>query len=163
MKPVFKSCEVSPAIAATIQIILPIQMEPIIPVVPVAPVAFKIKVEIIKVAIAIPETGLLEEPINPTIRAETVAKKNPNITTRTAPRKLTGKIGSNQMATAITAIIPRMIGIGKSRCVREASAVARFLAMLPIACLNVRTMSGEVLIKLMIPPAATAPAPMYLI
>ena len=139
-------------------------MEPIIPVVPVVPVAFKIKVEIIKVAIAIPETGLLEEPINPTIRAETVAKKNPNITTRIAPRKLTGKIGSNQMATAITAIIPRMIGIGKSRCVREASAAAaRFLAMLPIACLNVRTMSGEVLIKLMIPPAATAPAPMYLI
>lgn len=75
MKPVFKSCEVSPAIAATIQIILPIQMEPIIPVVPVAPVAFKIKVEIIKVAIAIPETGLLEEPINPTIRRKQLQRR----------------------------------------------------------------------------------------
>ena len=59
MKPVFKSCEVSPAIAATIQIILPIQMEPIIPVVPVVPVAFKIKVEIIKVAIDVYKRQML--------------------------------------------------------------------------------------------------------
>ena len=124
MKPVFKSCEVSPAIAATIQIILPIQIAPIIPDVPVVPVAFKSKVEIIKVAIAIPETGLLEEPISPTIREDTVAKKNPNTTTMIAPSGLTGKIGSNQMASAITTTIPRMTGIGKSRCVRGASALA---------------------------------------
>ena len=54
------------------------------------------------VAMAIPDTGLLEEPIRPTIREDTVAKKKPKTTTITAPSRFTGKAGSSQMATAMT-------------------------------------------------------------
>ena len=41
------------------------------------PKALRIIVAIRRVAIAIPDTGLLEEPTRPTIRADTVAKKKP--------------------------------------------------------------------------------------
>ena len=37
-----------------------------------------------------PDTGLLEEPIRPTIREETVAKKKPNTITIRAVKKFRG-------------------------------------------------------------------------
>ena len=116
----------------------------------------------IKVAIAIPDTGLLEEPISPTIRDETDAKKKPKITTIKAPIGFTGNVGISQIAITITTIIASKIGIGRSCSVRGAFLSACFLDILAIACLKVRIISGKVLIKLIIPPAATAPAPMYL-
>ena len=61
----------------------PIAIAPCIPWIPESPVAFRIIVAIKSVAIAIPETGLLELPTKPTILEETVAKKNPKITTIT--------------------------------------------------------------------------------
>ena len=39
---------------------------------------------------AMPETGLLEEPIRPTIREDTVAKKKPNTMTISAVKKFRG-------------------------------------------------------------------------
>ena len=56
----------------------PMEIAPTIPVIPVEPVALRITVAKSSVAIVIPDTGLLEEPIRPTIREDTVAKKNPN-------------------------------------------------------------------------------------
>ena len=114
MYPVFKSCEVSPAIAATIQMIDPMAMAPPIPCTPVSPVTFKQMVANNKVAIAIPETGLLLLPTSPTIREETVAKKNPNTTIRIAPRRVTGITGTNQMVRIITRTPIPMILISRS-------------------------------------------------
>ena len=116
----------------------------------------------ISVAIAIPDTGLLDEPISPTIREDTDAKKNPKITMISDPTGLTGNVGMSQIRITIARMITRRIGIGRSCCVRRAFFCVCFLLMLAIACLNVRTISGNVLIRLMIPPAATAPAPIYL-
>lgn len=38
--------------------------------------------------------GLFDDPISPTMREETVAKKKPNTSTISAPRKLTGWPGT---------------------------------------------------------------------
>ena len=112
--PVFKSWDVSPAIAATIQITVPIEIAATIPLAPVLPVAFKIAVVTINVAIAIPDTGLLLLPTIPTILDDTVAKKKPNTTIIIAPTNDTGISGSNHIATAITTIPPRTADIGMS-------------------------------------------------
>ena len=79
-----------------------------IPDVPVVPFIFKIIVEIRSVAIAIPDTGLLELPTRPTILEETVAKKNPNtIMISTLPIPI-GMVGTaTRIAITISRIIPR--------------------------------------------------------
>ena len=140
----------------------PIEMAPTIPVSPVVPVTFRITVAKRRVAIVIPDTGLLEDPISPTIREDTVAKKNPNTTMIRAPTRLTGKIGRIQIRTAITRITPISNGNGRSCSVRSCFPDPAFFFILPMACLNVLTIRGRLLIRLMIPPVATAPAPMYL-
>ena len=162
MKPVLRSCEQSPAIAAITQMIPPMQIAPIIPVVPVTPVDFRTRVAMIRVAIAIPETGLLDEPTRPTIREETVAKKKPNTTTIRAPTRLTGNAGTSQTTTARARTRTSRAGIGRSCSVRRVLEAVWFLLMLCIACAKVRPIRGRFLTRLMIPPAATAPAPMYL-
>src|SRR3546814_12366106 len=52
---------------------------------PVSPNAIKIRQVPISVAMVMPETGLELDPIRPTIRLETVTKKNPK-TTMSNPR-----------------------------------------------------------------------------
>ena len=121
------------------------------------PVAFKSAVAIRRVAIAIPDTGLLEEPTSPTMRLDTVAKKKPNITIIRAPRKLIGTDGIIHIIIAISSAPPTTTGIGRSLFVRMLSA-----SLCPnpvIALLNVFTIVGSVFKRLIIPPAATAPAP----
>src|SRR3546814_6234546 len=49
---------------------------------PVSPNAIKIRQVPISVAMVMPETGLELDPIRPTIRLETVTKKNPKTTMR---------------------------------------------------------------------------------
>ena len=58
-----------------------------------------ISVAMITVAIAIPDTGLLLLPTSPTILEDTVAKKNPNTTTITAPMSVTGMAGISHTAS----------------------------------------------------------------
>ena len=62
-----------------IQITEPTAIAAVIPSMPVLPELLIANVAIRRVAIAIPETGLLELPTRPTIREDTVAKKNPKI------------------------------------------------------------------------------------
>ena len=50
---------------------------------PVQPTAIKTRQVPIIVAIVMPDIGLLDEPINPTILEETVTKNAPNNTTNT--------------------------------------------------------------------------------
>ena len=75
------------------QIIDPMAIALVIPAIPVLPVNLSIRVAKRSVAIDIPETGLLLLPTRPTILEDTVAKKKPNTTTITAPRRLTGIAG----------------------------------------------------------------------
>lgn len=95
------------------------QIADAMPVYPSVPVAFKSAVAISSVAIAIPETGLLEEPTIPTIRLDTVAKKKPKITIISAPKKLIGMAGRTQIITAITNTPATTKGSGKSLEVRS--------------------------------------------
>ena len=136
-------------------------MAPIIPVMPLSPVALMVIVAIRRVAIAIPETGLLELPIRPTIREETVAKKKPNTTISTAPRILTGIAGTSQIITIIATIPISTALMGRS-CAVLASLVFLLPFMLFMESRKVVTIKGMDLIREMIPPVAMAPAPMYL-
>ena len=54
----------------------------------------KIRQVAMSVAIVIPEIGLEEDPIKPTMRELTVTKKNPKITTMSAVKMLTGTLGN---------------------------------------------------------------------
>ena len=114
-------------------------------------------VAIRRVAIAIPDTGLLELP---TIREDTVAKKKPKITMISAPIGLTGIAGTSQMIATIATIPIRITFIGRS------CAVLSVLVFLPPFMLfmesrKVVMIRGRDLIREIIPPVAIAPAPIY--
>ena len=115
-------------------------------------------VAIRRVAIAIPETGLFELPTRPTILEETVAKKKPKITTIIAPTSVTGIAGTNHTSRVRTRIASNKNFMLKSCSVRLL-LVPFAPDMLLIASRNVRIISGRDFTKLMIPPAASAPAP----
>ncbi len=108
---------------------------------------------------AIPETGLLLLPTSPTIREDTVAKKNPNRITRTAPSRLTGTTGNSHMNRIIAKIAAKMNFMLSSREVRLVLVFLEEESPL-MESRKVDRISGRDLIRLMIPPAATAPAPM---
>src|ERR1700721_4223015 len=76
--PVLRSCEVSPALAAAMHTTPPMVMASAPNAGAVQPFTRKIADVAISVAIVIPETGFEELPINPTIREETVTKRNQN-------------------------------------------------------------------------------------
>ena len=132
-------------------------MAAIMPGMPMLPLAFKSMVAISRVAMAIPETGLLELPTIPTILEDTVAKKKPNTIIMMAPIRFTGIAGISHMAMAMTPTMIITIFIGRS-LLRRLFADA-FLPYTAMACLNVRRIIGSDLIRERIPPAATAPAP----
>ena len=137
----------------------PIAIAPCIPCAPWSPVIFKMIVAIRSVAIAIPETGLFELPTRPTILEETVAKKKPKITTIIAPTRVTGIAGTNH-----TSRVRMRIAINKNFMLKSCSVRLFPVPLEPDilfkASRNVRIIRGRDLIKLMIPPAASAPAPM---
>ena len=144
-----------------IQITEPTAIAAVIPSIPVLPELLIANVAIRRVAIAIPETGLLELPTRPTIREDTVAKKNPKITMINAPRRVTGIAGTIQMINTIAKTPRRMNCIGRS-CAVLAVLVLLLPFMLFMESRKVVTISGRDLIREMIPPVAMAPAPMYL-
>ena len=104
-----------------------------------------------------PETGLFDDPTRPTILLDTVAKKNPKITTSIAPNSRTGTDGRSHITTAISKIPASTAPIGSSFEVRRVSCSPPPIPF--IAAAKVRRITGNVLIRLIIPPAATAPAP----
>ena len=144
-----------------IQITEPTAIAAVIPSIPVLPELLIANVAIRRVAIAIPETGLLELPTRPTIREDTVAKKNPKTTMINAPRRVTGIAGTIQMINTIATIPRRMNCIGRS-CAVLSVLVFLLPFMLFMESRKVVTISGRDLIREMIPPVAIAPAPIYL-
>ena len=147
--------------AAMIQITEPTAIAAVIPSIPVLPELLIANVAIRRVAIAIPETGLLELPTRPTIREDTVAKKNPKTTMIHAPRRVTGIAGTIQMINTIAITPRRMNCIGRS-CAVLSVLVFLLPFMLFMESRKVVTISGRDLIREMIPPVAIAPAPIYL-
>ena len=130
-----------------------------IPLIPLSPVTLSTSVATSKVAIAIPETGLLLLPTSPTILEETVAKKKPKTTIIAAPKSETGIAGINQMRSVKTAMAITINTILRSREVRSSEPTFEPLKLLT-APLKVLTIIGSDLIRLIIPPAVNAPAPM---
>src|SRR5207253_10496569 len=62
----------------------------------------------------IPEIGFAEDPICPVTREDTVAKKNPKITIRTAPSRLTPSCGSSVRTMARAIDLPLSLTVGGS-------------------------------------------------
>jgi hypothetical protein len=114
-----------------------------------------------------PLIGLFDDPINPTMRLDTVTKKNPNTTISTPSSSLLSTLspGTNGNSATITAsprLPPITTDIGRSRSVRFVATTSRpdlaafRCAMLPRTA---PTIVGIVFKSVMNPPAATAPAP----
>ena len=167
-KLVFRSWLVVPALLAAMHTTVPIDSAAAVYACPVRPSATKIRHTPISVAMAMPLIGLDEEPSSPVMRDETTEKKNPKTMMDTAEIRagpIPGTVrscGRNDMNTARATDPMRTTEIGMSRSVRRRSSAppipvsrrsrndARKLSMIV----------GIALTRLMIPPAATAPAPM---
>ena len=122
-----------------------------------------------RVAMAMPLIGFDELPSSPVIRDDTTLKKNPNMRMARAERKPTPRPGTTRIwgRKLMTRIRsndpPRTTVIGMSRSVR-----GRLVASPRAVALRSRndalkdsTMVGRAFSRLMMPPVATAPAPMY--
>src|SRR5574338_205752 len=163
MYPVLRSWEVAPAFAAAIQTTAPTHSATGEYQSPVQPSATKMVHVRMSVAIVMPETGLDDEPISPTIRDETVTKKKPNTITRTETRMLpcVGIRGATTRKIASSTVPARTIVIGMSRSVRaRAAAPPRALKSFTL-WRNEETIVGIVRASVMRPAASTAPAPVY--
>src|SRR5229473_4230414 len=88
MKPVFRSWEVLPAFAEAMQTTPPMLMARAPNAAAVQWRARKTAQVAMRVAMAMPEIGLAEVPIRPTMREETVTKRKPKTTTKTAAARL---------------------------------------------------------------------------
>jgi hypothetical protein len=122
------------------------------------------------VVIVIPETGFEDDPMRPTILADTVTKKNEKIIIRNA----TNRLGIIRISVAVQKEstshrqIPNVIAppittsIGRSLSVLS-SFFLLFFDILLKPVLNVSSMVGIARTNVIIPPKATAPAPIYLI
>ena len=110
----------------------------------------------------IPEIGFAEDPICPVTREETVAKKNPKITIRTAPSRLTPTCGSRVSTTARAIDPPTVSEIGRSSSVRSrvtAWPIRESRRSLRLEAKELMIVGSE-RASAMIPAEATAPAPM---
>ena len=110
-----------------------------------------------RAAMVIPDTGLDEEPISPTMREETVTKKKLKSTIRTAPSRFTGTPGQSQRATASSGASVKTKRMDRSRCVRAVAPPPP--PMPPRPSLKLSIMVGSDLRRVAMPPNATAPAP----
>ena len=125
------------------------------------PSAKKMLETISKVATVMPEIGFEEEPTSPVSRELTVTKRKPRTSSRIAPSMLMRNDGTSvQTITSRNDPAPTTQS-GMSRSVRngpEAPVAPRSDFIPRIAP---PTMVGSDLNREMMPPAATAPAPIY--
>src|SRR5471030_2359780 len=125
------------------------------------PRARKVSDVIRSVATVMPEMGLEELPTSPVSRELTVVKRKPSTSTRVAPRTLILNDGTKAQTTTMRMEPAPTTHIGMSRSVRSGPA----LAVAPLNDFMPRitppTMVGRDFASEMIPPAATAPAPIY--
>ena len=119
----------------------------------------------IKVAIVIPDTGLEELPMSPTILELTVTKKKPKTRINSAEKKLVGRLGKTIIKTNKTRLPINtkykgksfsVLGIDSLRSVDFPCSLKSFKESL-----KALTIVGRDLISVIIPPKVTAPAPIY--
>ena len=118
------------------------------------------------VAMVMPEIGFDEEPMMPTMRLATVTKKKPKTTTRSAIRifwktEFPGTCGSAASSTTRPRLPAMTVTKERSRSVREMDAAATLSPMERMPSRSEDQMVGKVLVSVMKPPAATAPAPIW--
>ncbi len=115
-------------------------------------------------ATVMPEMGLDDEPISPVRREETVTKRKPKTMMRMAPRRFPRWSWGISMMMAIRATMPPATSLSeRSWSVRATAAPAPFpLRPLKSARPPFKPCQivGSERNRLMMPPAATAPAPM---
>ena len=116
---------------------------------------------------AMPLIGFEEEPSSPVMREETTEKKKPKSTIVIAERRLTPKPGTalswgrNAMKSVSASEPPRTSESGRSRSVRGRAAAPSSESRRSRKEARKESMIvGIALTRLMMPPAATAPAPM---
>src|SRR6476646_2528834 len=120
------------------------------------------------VAMVIPEIGLFVVPISPTILEDTVTKNAPNTTINNPMNKrlknpLPGIKGINAIRK-ISAMLPNKTTLMlRSLSVLNRVSVPPFSFTAETLSLNEEMMVGMVLISVIKPPIATAPAPICLI
>src|SRR5882672_10879533 len=121
----------------------------------------KMSETISSVATVMPEIGFDDEPTSPVSRELTVTKRNPSTRMSTAPSKLILNDGTSAQTITSPSEPAPTIQSGMSRSVRlgPSAAVAPFKDAMPR--MAPPTIVGKDLKREMIPPAATAPAPMY--
>ena len=125
------------------------------------PSAKKISEVIRSVATVMPEIGFDELPTSPVSRELTVTKRNPSTSSSTAPSTLILNEGTSVQTITIRSDPAPTSQSGRSRSVRfgpdrPAAPLSDFIPRIAPP-----TMVGKDLKRLMIPPAATAPAPIY--
>ena len=138
---------------------------------PVIPSDKKIRQVKRSVAIVMPEIGLLEDPISPVRRLDTITNKNPKNKTSADPpmapqsptcgAKNHAKSPANTNTPPATTMGGRSFSVlGVSKGPPFARAWPSFLVPMPKVEKMAPNMVGKVLIKLNMPAAATQPAPM---
>ena len=170
-KPVFKSCDVLPALAEAMQTTPPMLMASAANAAPVQCSTRKTAQVAIRVAMAMPEMGFDDVPMSPVMREETVTNKNPKTITNNAAARfsyqvvlasLMGmKVSMAHIISSTRAAPPKATFRSRSRSVRRAPPPVA-AAPLPRSfapARNAAMMVGMVLSKVISPDAATAPAP----
>ena len=121
------------------------------------------------VATVMPEIGFDEEPISPVSREETVTNRKPNITMHTAPNEPVeaesqaqgrrSRQGDDQAQAAENRRTSQGRSRSRARHARALLLAGRRMRRSPKAPCNERMINGSAWNMLMMPPVATAPAP----
>src|SRR6266850_1926907 len=125
------------------------------------PRAKKMSEVISSVATVMPEMGFDELPTSPVKRELTVTKRKPRTNSKTAPRTLILNEGTSVQTTTIKSDPTPTTQSGRSRSVRAGPAAVPLPLSERMPRIAPPTMVGKDLKREMIPPAATAPAPIY--
>ncbi len=113
------------------------------------------------VATVIPEIGFDELPTSPVRRELTVTKRKPSTKMSSAPSTLILNEGTSAQVTTSSSEPTPTTQRGMSRSMREGPAAPVALESDFMPRIAPPTMVGSDLKSEMMPPAATAPAPMY--
>ena len=166
--PVFRSCEVVPPFEAAMQTTAAIERAANWYSGPTQPRRTNTRQVNSNVATVIPEIGFDDEPISPVSRDETVTNRKPKSTTRIAPTiRPTWSVGIS-VDEAIAATRPTEPSTtnqpGRSRSVRRTWPVAFAFEPPRVRSRNAPAAEPRIIGRtwktLMMPPVATAPAPM---
>src|ERR1035437_7493934 len=135
----------------------------------VQPLTRKMAAVAMRVAMVMPETGEADDPTIPTMRAETVANRNPNTTIIRAAARFasgptyapgTGLNCRNRNISTISTRLPPITTLGGRSCsMRDCTAEPALAAPFLKPCVRALTMVGSVRINVIRPEHATAPAP----